>query len=243
MSTRLAAVAPLDAQRPADPVYRSIVVLDLEESTKRTNPVKGELRRVMYDLLDRSLKAVAVTGNRLEPLSDRGDGILALIKPHDEVPKTALLGQFIPLLSTLLTEYNARAPQPPLRMRLRVVIHAGEVHMDSRGCYGEAIDIAVRLLDAPRVKKALKQAAAPLVLVISDNIHSGIVRQGYMGAGTYFPLWVPVGEKRHRGWVRIPAPVASPSAGRAARGGRPTGAPGSSALVIADERAQYPAAG
>ena len=75
MSTRLAAVASVEDQRPAGPVYRSIIVLDLEESTMRTNPVKGELRRVMYDLLGRSLEAVAITGNRLEPLTDRGDGI------------------------------------------------------------------------------------------------------------------------------------------------------------------------
>ena len=187
MSTRLAAVAPLDDQRPAGPVYRSIIALDLEESTMRTNPVKGELRRVMYDLLGRSLEAVAITGNRLEPLTDRGDGVLVLIKPHDDVPKTVLLGRLIPLLATLLTEYNAQAAQPALRMRLRVVVHAGEVHLDSRGCYGEAIDIAIRLLDSPRVKQALKQAAAPLVLVISDEIYSGIVCHGYVDANTYFP--------------------------------------------------------
>ena len=33
-----------------------IVAVDLEGSTKRTNPVKGELRRVMYELLDRALQ-------------------------------------------------------------------------------------------------------------------------------------------------------------------------------------------
>ena len=128
MTTRLAAVASLDGQRPAGPVYRSIIAVDLEGSTQRTNPVKGELRRVMYDLLGRSLEAVAITGNRLERLIDRGDGVLVLIRPHDDVPKTILLDRLIPLLATLLAEYNARAAQPALRMRLRVVVHAGEVH-------------------------------------------------------------------------------------------------------------------
>ena len=164
----------------------------------------------MYDLLGRSLKAVAITGNRLESLTDRGDGILVLIKPHDEVPKTVLLGRLIPLLAALLVEYNAQAPHPALRMRLRVVMHAGEVHMDRRGCYGEAIDIAIRLLDSPRVKKTLKQATAPLVLVISNEIYSGIVCQGYVDPETYHPLVrVGVGKRRHRGWVHIP-PTAAP---------------------------------
>ena len=243
MSTRLAAVASLDDQWPAGPLYRSIIILDLEGSTKRTNPVKGELRRVMYDLLGHSLEAVAITGNRLEALSDRGDGVLVLIKPHDQVPKTVLLGRLIPLLATRLAEYNAQAAQSPLRMRLRVVIHAGEVHIDSRGCYGEAIDVAVRLLDAPRVKKALKQATAPLVLVISDQIHSGIVCQGYVDASTYLPLvWVHVADRRYRGWVHIPAPVASAMAAGLAPGSRAAGASVSSAPAIADERALYPVA-
>jgi hypothetical protein len=243
MSTRLAAVASLDDQRPVGPVHRSIIILDLEESTMRTNPVKGELRRAMYDLLGQSLEAVAVTGNRLEPLADRGDGVLVLIRPHDEVPKTVLLGRLIPGLVTLLTEYNAQAVQPALRMRLRAVVHAGEVHMDDRGCYGAAIDVAVRLLDSPRVKRALKQAAAPLVLVISDEIHSDIVCHGYVGASTYLPISVCVGKRRHRGWVCVSAPVVSPVLNRPVPSSRQTGASGSSALVRAAGRMHYPVAG
>lgn len=242
MNIRLAAVASLDDQRSAGPVHRSIVVLDLEESTKRTNPVKGELRRVMYDLLGHSLEAVAITGERLDPLSDRGDGILTLIKPHDEVPKTVLLDRLIPLLATLLTEYNAQAAQPALRMRMRVVMHAGEVHLDRRGYYGEAIDVAVRLLDAPRVKMALRQTPAPLVLVISEEIYSGIVCHGYVGACGYFPVWARVGDRRHRGWVHIPVPAGSSVVGCSVHGSRPAKTPGTSALAIAGEPTRYPAA-
>ena len=80
MSNRLAAVAVLDSQQPAGPLYRSIVAVDLEGSTMRTNPVKGELRRIMYDLLWRSLEAVAVISNHLEQLADRRDEAIALEK-------------------------------------------------------------------------------------------------------------------------------------------------------------------
>jgi hypothetical protein len=244
MSTRLAAVGSLDDQWSADPVYRSIIALDLEESTMRTNPVKGELRRVMYDLLGCSLEAAAITGNCLEQLTDRGDGVLMLVRPFDEVPKTVLLNRLIPLLAHLLREYNAQVARPELRMRLRVVVHAGEVHMDRRGCYGEAIDIAIRLLDAPRVKKALKQAPGPLVLVISDEIYSGIVQHGYVDAKTYLPLgWVSIADRRHRGWIHIPGPVVPPSVADPAQCSRPAGASGSAPLAITDERKHYPAAG
>jgi hypothetical protein len=192
-----------DDQLPAGPVHRSIIILDLEGSTMRTNLVKGELRRVMYDLLEHSLEAVAITGHRLESLTDRGDGVLALVRPHDEVPKTVLLERFIPLLTDLVAGHNAQAEQPALQMRLRAVVHAGEVHMDDRGCYGAAIDVAVRLLDAPQLKKALKQTAAPLVLAVSEEIHSGIISHGYVDASRYFPISVRVGTRRHRGWVHL----------------------------------------
>lgn len=224
MSHRLAAVASLDGRRPSGPLYRSIVALDLEGSTTRTNPVKGELRHVMYDLLEYSLEAAAITDDHLEQLTDRGDGVLMLVRPHDEVPKTILLDRLIPLLTALLVEYNE---QSALRIRLRAVVHAGEVHADRRGWYGEAIDVAIRLLDARPVKRALKQAATPLVLVVSDEIYSGIVWHGYVDASTYFPrVRVRVGSRLHCGWLHVPAPAA---------------VPGSPVLNTANSRAKYPA--
>jgi hypothetical protein len=94
-----------------------------------------------------------------------------------------------------------------LRMRLRAVVHAGEVHADARGFYGEAIDVAIRLLDAAPVKRALKEATSPLVLVVSEEIYSGIVSHGYMDSDTYRPLVrVRVANKRRRGWLHIPDP-------------------------------------
>lgn len=209
MSKRLAAVAFRDNQRSTGPVHRSIIAVDIEGSTTRTNPVKGEIRRAMYDLVEHALEAAAITGDCLEPLTDRGDGVLVLIRPHDEVPKTVLLDRLVPLLAARIAEHNAQAPLPALRIRLRVVMHAGEVHLDMRGWYGEAIDVAIRLLDAPPVKRALKQAAAPLVLVVSNEIYTGLVCQGYVSEDSYRRLVrVQVGNRWHHGWVHVPQPAA-----------------------------------
>src|ERR1700748_2515667 len=95
MSTRRPGTTFQASRRFAGPMHRSIVAVDLEGSTMRTNPVKGELRRIMYDLLWRSLEAVAITSDHLEQLTDRGDGVLVLIRPHDDVPKTILLDRLI----------------------------------------------------------------------------------------------------------------------------------------------------
>jgi hypothetical protein len=59
-------------------------------------------------------------------------------------------------------------------LRVRVVTHAGDVRYDANGCFGEALDVAFRLLDAHPVKKALRETTDPLVLVISADIYVSI---------------------------------------------------------------------
>jgi hypothetical protein len=202
------AVVPLAG---SGPVHRSIVAVDVERSTTRTNPAKGKLRRILYDLLDRALKAAGIGPRHLEELADRGDGVLILIRPYDDVPKTVLIGRLIPALTALLAEHNATVAEPELRMRLRAVVHAGEVHDDDWGFYGDDIDVAFRLLEAPAVKRALRDAPeAPLVLVVSEEIWAGIVRHGYFDDGPYQQrVQVKVGQRRRRGRVHVPVPVRS----------------------------------
>jgi hypothetical protein len=208
MGGQLAVVSGLAMRPAAGPVHRSIVVVDIEASTTRTNPERGELRRVLYALLDQALRLAGINAGHLEPMADRGDGVLILIKPYDDVPKTVLLGVFIPALATLLAEHNVRISHPALRIRLRAVVHAGEIHDDGRGFYGEDLDVAFRLLNAQKVKETLRETpAAPLVLVVSEAIFTGIVRHRYVDADGYEPLVrVRVAELSHRGWVHLPPP-------------------------------------
>jgi hypothetical protein len=210
MSILLAAVPnSLDVRLPGGPVHRLIFAVDIEGSTERNNLAKGELRRILYDLLDRALEAAGIGARHLEPYTDRGDSVLILIKPHDDVPKTLVLGQLVPILTALLAEHNAAVVRPELRVRLRAVVHAGEIHEDDRGFYGDDLDAAFRLLEAPTLKKALKEATAfPLILVVSEEIFNGIVQQGYLDGAVFEPLVrVRVGRRQRRGWVHLPEPV------------------------------------
>jgi class 3 adenylate cyclase len=166
------------------PRHRAIVALDIERSTSRPDPVKAELRSKLYELFDEALRSAGIRRRHRDRFTDRGDGILALIHPVDQAPKAILLKTAIPAFSQLLTDYNAslpRASRPQRQLRVRVVMHAGEVHYDANGCFGEALDIAFRLLDAAHVKKALRTTADPLILVISGDIYGTIVRHGYDG--------------------------------------------------------------
>jgi class 3 adenylate cyclase len=144
----------------------------------------------------------------------RWRGHLALIHPVDQASKPVLLNRAIPAFSQLLADYNASLPlngRPHRQLRVRVVVHAGEVHYDDNGSFGEALDIAFRLLDAPGAKKALRAADAPLTLVISDEIYRTIVRHGYDGIDrdTFRPLIrVHLAGHRYPGWVHNPRKAA-----------------------------------
>jgi class 3 adenylate cyclase len=190
----------------AVPHHRAIVTVDIEGSTTRTNPAKAQLRQVMYDLFDAALEACGITEEYRDPLVDRGDGVLVLIHPVDQAPKTLLLTTLVPTLSLLLTEHNNLRPEDGLR--LRAALHAGEVHYDRQGCFGEALDITFRLLDAPEVKSRLSQTDAPLVLVVSDDIYRTVIRHRYDGIDDRAfeqTVRVRVAGQQHRGWVHVPA--------------------------------------
>lgn len=201
----------MESSGPAGlPHYRVIVALDIERSTSRTDPVKAELRRKLYELFDRALCAAGIHEQHRDPFVDRGDGVLALVYPVDKVPKVLLLSTAIPALNQLLTDYNTNVPaegRPERLLRIRAVVHAGEVNYDANGCFGEALDLAFRLLDAAKVKKALKEATGSMVLVVSEDIHRCVVRHGYQGIdqGTFHQLvHVQVAEHRYPGWIQIP---------------------------------------
>jgi len=85
------------------------------------------------------------------------------------------------------------------------------VHDDPWGFYGDDIDVAFRLLEAPTVKRVLRDAPeAPLVLVVSEEIWAGIVRHGYVDDGPYQQrVHVKVGGRQRRGRVHLPVPARS----------------------------------
>jgi hypothetical protein len=214
---------------PGPPHHRTIFAVDIEGSTTRNNSAKADLRGAMYELVEQSLHANGITDNYRDPFVDRGDGILTLVRPVDEVPKTLLLAKVIPTLSDLLADHDQH--HPGQRLRLRAVLHAGEVHQDTQGNFGEALDIAFRLLDAPEVKQAFRVCTAPLLLVVSDLIFETIVRQGYDGIDERAFTEVAdvlVAERHHRGWVCLPDSRSKPDSmpgqdgllGRAAAGAR-----------------------
>jgi HD domain-containing protein len=197
------AFATLVGARPAGPPrHRAIVALDIEQSTSRPDPVKAELRIMLYELFEAALRSADIGPDRRDPFMDRGDGLLALIDPADLVP---LLGHVIPVFGQLLAGYNAAVPLQR-RIRVRVAVHAGQVRDDDNGCFGTALDITCRLLDAPEAKAALKAAPSSLLLVVSSDIYRGL--EGTGREAFRHLVTAQVAGREHPGWIWAPAPAA-----------------------------------
>ena len=213
------------------PRYRVIVALDIERSTDRTDPVKAELRTKIYELFHAALRSAGIHKRHRDRFIDRGDGILALIHPVDQAPKVLLLNRAIPAFNRLLIEYNAsltRADRLGRQLRVRVVMHAGEVHYDANGCFGEALDVAFRLLNAVYVKRVLRVGADPLVLIVSGDIYRSVVRHGYDGMDqrAFRPLVrVQVAGNRYPGWIQLTEKAMQHRVAEIASYRRPTGGP------------------
>jgi hypothetical protein len=186
------------------PYYRSILAVDIEDSATRNNSAKAHMRAAMYDLVIEAFALSGLAEHDHDPFTDRGDGILALIHPTDHVPKTVLLDTVVPGLSQLMTLHNLCYPTDGFR--LRAVLHAGEVHHDGRAPFGEALDVAFRLLDARETKLALRRSTAPLMLVVSEQIFQTVVRHRYAGIDplSFSPF---DGRAAVRGWLHAPTPA------------------------------------
>src|SRR2546430_4908947 len=190
----------------ATPHHRVLVTVDIEGSTTRTNPAKAQLRRAMYELVEAALEACGIAEQHRDPMIDRGDGVLIVIHPVDQAPKTLLLNTLVPTLSALLGRYNTGRPEESFR--LRAAVHAGEALYDRQGRFGEALDITFRLLDAPAVKGTLSRSGAPLVLVVSDDIYRTVIRHRYAGIDDRAfeqIVRVNVAGQVYYGWVHGPA--------------------------------------
>ncbi|BBC35895.1 uncharacterized protein SGFS_071890 [Streptomyces graminofaciens] len=160
----------------ADPVFRTILLFDIEQFGSRDDVEQAFLRRVLYDVVDDTLADIDAT---IRLRADRGDSVMELIDAQVSVPT---------LLKTLLTETPAllhnknRLLASSARMRLRIVLSSGYVAVDELdGWVGSDLNHAVRLLNADPLRDALKQSDADGVLCVSDGIYQGVVRHGPLG--------------------------------------------------------------
>lgn len=186
-----------------EPVHRAMVVVDVEGfgDPSRTNAHQLVIREAMYEALEQAFAEAGVSWAECRS-EDRGDGALILVPP--DVPKTRLSDQLPGRLAVALRRHNA-ACSPEARIRLRVALHAGEVHHDPNGVTGEALNFGFRLLDAPVLRSVLKSCDDVFALIMSEWFYREVVRHDpATEPGRYRQVQVAVKETDTTAWIRLP---------------------------------------
>ena len=184
-------------------VHRAIVCVDVEGfgDRRRTNPDQVVARDGLYCALS---QAFARSGMYWEDCyhEDRGDGALILIPP--DVPKSLLVTDVPRELAAALSEHN-QAHDRQERIRLRMAVHAGEIHHDAHGVAGTAINVAFRLLEAASLKRALAGSSGVLVVIASRWFFEEVIRHTpASGPASYRRVPIVVKETHDSAWICRP---------------------------------------
>jgi hypothetical protein len=160
----------------SDPRRRVVVSVDMESYSRRNNLLQYRAQQDFRRIMDDAATELGV--DRPSWLQQQaGDGELAIL-PAD-ASERALVGNLAPTLDRLLRQYN-QGRSDEGRIRMRVAVHQGLVHLDGANGYpGEAVVTVCRLIDAPVLKDALKRRfpRAAVALVISDQLYKDVVCQ------------------------------------------------------------------
>ena len=199
--------------RPA--MHRTILVVDIEGfgDPARTNADQIAVRDMLYRALTNAFAAAGVRWDECDH-EDRGDGVLAVIPPT--VPKAVLPGMLTRCLAAELVAHNDTNDTAGRRIRLRMAIHAGEIHYDDHGVAGRAVNHAFRLLEATELKTALARSSNVLALIVSDWFFDEVVWQSDPdGRVAYDRVRVLTKETDALAWIRVLGTAARPVPGAA----------------------------
>lgn len=157
------------------PERRLLVSVDMERYSRRSNLQQYEAQQDFRRLLHEAARDVGL--DRVAwSTQQAGDGELAIL-PRD-VPEARVVGRFVPELNRRLRAYNG-SRVTAARIRLRIAVHQGLVHLDgANGFPGNAVVFVSRLCDAEPVRRALSAFPhAGVALVVSTDIFRDVVSE------------------------------------------------------------------
>jgi hypothetical protein len=161
------------------PERRLLMAADMERYSGRRNLQQVAAQRTFKEILDQAAAAVRLD-RPTWTTQPTGDGELAILPAG--TPEPVVLARLVPEIDRLLREHN-RSLLPVAKVRLRVALHQGMVHLDgANGFPGNAVVETCRLLDARPLKRALKALSeAAVALIVSDAIYNDVVNEYYEG--------------------------------------------------------------
>lgn len=187
---------------PPGPVHRAIVCVDIESfgDQGRTDAHRLAARDGLYAALRTAFGNAGIPWASCHH-EDRGDGALILVEPA--APKPLLVTRVPQEFAAALAAHNALHVHAA-RLQVRVSVHAGEVSFDGNGVVSDAINHAFRILEAQRLKLALRDSPGVLALVASEWFFTEVVRHAPAAApASYLRIPVSVKETETTAWMRL----------------------------------------
>ncbi len=217
-----------------DPDRRLLVTADMEGYSKRTNILQHRAQAAFQKIMDDATAELGL--ERVNWLIQQGgDGELAILPPGTS--ERLVVTRLVPVVDRLLRLHN-EGLATEARVRLRIAIHQGLVHLDGRnGFPSEAVVHVCRLVDAPELKAALHRfTGAGVALIVSDSMYREVVRHYPDLRPEQFAevsAELPDKEFSAKAWIYVPgenaaavADAVAEAPGPAQKPGQPTAAGG-----------------
>ena len=185
---------------------RGLIGTDIERYSRRGALDQHEAQRV-YDREIRGAASDAGLATADWLRQPAGDGEFAILPDGVHEPK--VIAVLLGALAARLREYN-RTRTADFRVRVRVAIHHGLIHLDgATGFPGPAAVVVARLLASEPVRDVLRQRPdTNLAAIISGEVYEEIVVHRYEGLRPELFRQVDVCDRSkgfsHRAWVHAP---------------------------------------
>ncbi|MGV9309531.1 hypothetical protein ACWDLG_39705 [Nonomuraea sp. NPDC003727] len=181
--------------------YRLMITSDIEDYGSRRDSDQVELQGMLIRVLYRAAGAagLALFDWKRQP---QGDGEFAVLPPGTDA--AAILGPFVTSLAQGVEAVN----RGELRMRLRLAVHGGPIHVDgAAGSPGGHAVQSGRLVGADPLRAAMSACQqADLGVIVSDRIFEDFVGQGYGGPSPedFRHVHVKAKSNEYRAYVHLP---------------------------------------
>ncbi|MBP2320148.1 tetratricopeptide (TPR) repeat protein [Kibdelosporangium banguiense] len=189
-------------------MHRTILVLDVAGfgDLRRTHHHQMAVRDGLYSLVKNSFTAAGISWASSYK-EDRGDGVLIIVEPA--TAKGVFVEKLPPALVAALRDHNAghRAEE---QIRLRMALHAGEIHYDSHGVVGRAVNLAFRLGDSQTFREVMSSTDEPLAVITSQWFFDEVVWHSSVAAD-YHRIQISAKEVDTTAWLSFPATGAQPA--------------------------------
>jgi hypothetical protein len=160
--------------RISDPTRHLLLNVDVERYSGRDNLLQWRVQQALSAVLEQARDELGLdpAGWLVQP---SGDGQLVILPPGTS--ERTVVTRLAPTLDRLLREHN-HGLSPEARIRLRIGVHEGLLHLDgANGFPGEAVVTVCRLVDAPQLRATLRRfPGAQVALIASDRLYQDVVR-------------------------------------------------------------------